>query len=109
MPTITADTPMLVLVNTFEVEPGRADELLRRLAEATEAVMRGRDGFVSASFHRSLDGRHVANYAQWESRAAYDAALADEEVRAHLRRAVAIATRFTPILYEVASTHERAG
>ena len=38
--------------------------LIDLLVEATEETMRHRDGFISANFHKSLDGRHVANYAQ---------------------------------------------
>ena len=54
----------IALINTFTVAPKRADELLAVLEKATHEVMRHVPGFVSANFHRSLDGRYVANYAQ---------------------------------------------
>ena len=56
--------PGIALINTFTVAPERADELLAVLQKATDEVMRHVPGFVSANFHRSLDGRYVANYAQ---------------------------------------------
>ena len=63
----------VVLINTFSVEPARADELLAVLSKATKEGMRGRKGFVSANLHISYDKRHVANYAQWRSQADVDA------------------------------------
>jgi quinol monooxygenase YgiN len=50
--------------------------------------------------------RHVANYAQWESREALDAMLAHPAAQQHLRDAAALA-QFEPNLYEVASVHHR--
>lgn len=67
--------------------------------------MRRQPGFVSANIHRSLDGRHVTNYAQWESEAAFRSMLANAEARAHMGRASAIA-RVEGYLYQVVSTHE---
>jgi hypothetical protein len=32
-------------------------------------------GFISASFHKSLDGTSVLNYAQWKSREIYHASM----------------------------------
>ncbi len=91
----------VTLVNTFEVAPERAEELLELLARATEQVLRHLPGFVSANLHVSLDRTRVANYAQWRSREAYEAALADAGARAHMRQAAQAAERFTPVLYEL--------
>jgi quinol monooxygenase YgiN len=105
--TIAADADVVTLINVFTVAPERADALLELLDEATEQVMRHRDGFVSANLHRSLDGRHVANYAQWSSAEAYQAMLADPVAREHMAAAAAMA-EFAPALYRVASVHARA-
>jgi heme-degrading monooxygenase HmoA len=35
--------------------------------------MKHAPGFVSANIHRSLDGKKVVNYAQWESKEAFEA------------------------------------
>ena len=97
----------IALINTFTVAPERVDELLAVLEKATDEVMRHVPGFVSANFHRSLDGRHVANYAQWESKDAFDAMLRDEKAREHMGRCIEIAEGYEPILYEVVSVHSR--
>ncbi len=41
--------------------------------------MRHMPGFISANLHVSADRRHIANYAQWRSRADYDAMLKNPE------------------------------
>ncbi|MGC2410804.1 MAG: antibiotic biosynthesis monooxygenase [Methyloceanibacter sp.] len=62
MPEIRRD--VFVLINTFTVDPARQQELINLLNHATETVMRKLPGFMSASFHKSFDGKHVATYAQ---------------------------------------------
>ena len=96
----------LTLINTFVVEPGKQAELIELLEEATRTVMRHQPGFVSASFHISLDGQHVANYAQWRSRQDFEAMQADPTCREHMQKAAALARSFEPLLYRVASVHE---
>lgn len=64
MTTLDPDAGHLILINTFDVEPGRAEELLELLSHATEDVMRHQPGFISANLHLSKDGAHVANYVQ---------------------------------------------
>lgn len=91
----------VVLINTFTVEPDKAEALLTELLEATKEGMRPRPGFVSANLHVSNDRKHVANYAQWRSQADIDAMMADPTAQAHMKRAAAIATSFDPIYYEL--------
>lgn len=98
--TIDPGQRVVTLINTFTVAPDRQDELVRVLVEATEQVIRHVPGFVSANIHRSLDGGHVANYAQWESREAFEAMLRDPVCKEHMGRASALA-QFQPLLYEV--------
>lgn len=104
--TITSDQPVVTLINTFTVEPERQQELMQLLIEATEQVMRHLPGFVSANIHRGLDGRHVANYAQWRSREDFEAMLQHPGAQEHMGRAAALA-RFEPMLYEVVDTFAR--
>jgi quinol monooxygenase YgiN len=98
----------IVLINTFTVKPEQADALLAVLAEATEKVMRHRPGFVSATFHISLDRKHVANYARWRSKADFDATMADPAAKGHMGKAGGLAERFEPVLYTVAHDEQRA-
>ena len=104
--TIASDQPVVTLINTFTVEPERQQELVQLLIDATEQVMRGLPGFVSANIHRGLDGRHVANYAQWRSREDFEAMLQNSQTQEHMGRAAALA-RFEPVLYEVVDTFGR--
>lgn len=106
MTTISKLNPVVTLINTFTVKPERQDELVKVLDAATEEVMRHLDGFVSANIHKSLDGTHVANYAQWRDEAAFRAMLKNERANVHMREAAAIAERYEPILYTVAAIHE---
>jgi heme-degrading monooxygenase HmoA len=99
--TIRAGDDLMTLINVFTVTPERQQELIALLVEATEQVMLRMPGFISANFHRSDDGRHVVNYAQWRSRADFAAMLENPEAREHMSRASAIAA-FEPIVCELA-------
>lgn len=90
----------MTLINVFTVEPDRQQELVDLLVEATDAVMRELPGFVSANIHRSDDGRRVVNYAQWRSRADFDAMRSDPRAIPHMHRAAELA-QFDPIVCEV--------
>lgn len=98
---------VVTLINVFTVDPDRQAELLALLREATEDTMRHLPGFVSANLHRSLDGKHVANYAQWRSREALQAMLENPRAQVHMQAARKIAT-VEPVLYEVDSVHDAA-
>lgn len=98
----------VVLINTFTVEPERAEELFAALSSATEHGMRQRPGFVSANLHVSQDRRHIANYAQWRSQADLDSMMSDPAARAHMKEAASIAMSFDPIYYSLRESHEAA-
>ncbi len=95
----------IVLINTFTVEPSRAEELLDVLSRATENGMRQMPGFVSANLHISHDKRHVANYAQWRSQEDLDAMMKNSSAQVHMQEAAGIARSFDPIYYELRATH----
>lgn len=99
--TISKDQPVVTLINTFTVAPERQEELVQLLVEATENVMKHLPGFVSANIHRGLDGRQVANYAQWRSQEDFNAMLRNPEAQAHMRP-IAEMAQFDPVLYVVA-------
>jgi heme-degrading monooxygenase HmoA len=103
---IRVGAPVVALINLFTVEPDRQDHLVRLLDQATEEVMRHLPGFVSANIHRGFDGRTVANYAQWASRADFEAMLSDPVAGEHMR-AITEFAEARPGLYEVVSVHQR--
>lgn len=101
---ISADAPVVTLINVFTVDPADQPRLIERWQRATDEVMRHMPGFISANVHRSLDGTKVVNYAQWESQDAFTAMLQHPDTRAHLTELNEIGTSL-PILCEVVSVH----
>lgn len=106
MTTLKTDDGVMTLINTFTVAPENADDLLDVLAEATEQTMRRMPGFLSASFHVSDDRRHVANYAQWRSRADFEAMLKSPAAQRHMKEATSIAKSAQPVIYSLCQTYE---
>ena len=76
------------------------------LDEATSSVMREQPEFMSANMHESLDGKRVVNYAQWRSKADFEAMQKNPVCRGHMGKAAALAEHFEPVLYAVRSVHD---
>ncbi len=106
MSEIKSDGSAIALINTFFVAPENAERLVAMLDEATQKVMRGIPGFISANIHKSLDGTRVVNYAQWRSKEDFDAMRANPAAIPHMKEIGALAERFEPILYIVVSVHD---
>jgi quinol monooxygenase YgiN len=98
--------PLLTLINVFTVDPGHQQQLVALLTDATEQTMKHLPGFISANIHRSLDGAKVVNYAQWESKEAFEAMRANPAAIPHMKAAAALA-KFDPIVCEVVEAIER--
>lgn len=105
MPLIRTDAGIVTQINTFTVPEGGQQALIDSLTEAARFASET-PGWVSASLHRSHDGRRVVNYAQSNG---IEAALA---VIKRLRDAGFLERNATlgdahPGLYDVAFTLER--
>ena len=103
MAIIAEDNQVVTLINIFTVESKNQQRLVDLLVEATEEVMKGLPGFVSASIHKSSDGARVANYAQWCNREDFEAMLKNPEAQAHIKPIMEIAQPDAH-LYEVVQT-----
>ena len=101
MTTLDPNDGHVVLINTFTVDPSKAEALLKLLKDATDKGMRQLPGFVSANLHMSKDKKHVANYAQWRSQADIDAMMKNPDAQVHMRKAAEMAVSFEPIYYEL--------
>ena len=101
MTTIATERKILTLINVFTVRPEKQQQLINVLVEAGESVMKTLPGFISANLHRSLDGTKVTNYAQWESREAWEAMLHNPLAIPHLHACTELAEKAEPYLYEV--------
>ncbi|WP_020666958.1 antibiotic biosynthesis monooxygenase family protein [Amycolatopsis nigrescens] len=102
--TIDTGAGVITVINRFTVEPERQQELVDLLVDATETVIKHLPGFISANLHKSLDGKHVVNYAQWTDQQSLQAMLSHPDCRQHLTDAAAM-SHPEPQLYTVASTH----
>ncbi len=100
MATNTAEP--VVFINVFTVAAERQQELLDNLTEVTERYMKHIPGFISASFHKSLDGVRITNIAQWASPEAFGKMLQDPEAQAHFAVCREIAQNLDYHLYNVA-------
>ena len=105
MTTLDPTAGYVILINTFTVEPSKAEDLVSALSRATQEGMRQRPGFVSANLHVSLDKRHVTNYAQWRSQEDLDNMMKDPAARTHMQEIARLAISFEPIYYELRESH----
>lgn len=78
---------------------------MKSLQQATEEAFRSRPGFLSANLHLSDDRTRIVDYAQWRSRADFEAMLQDPSARAHIAEAEGIAS-FDPVIFELRYSHQ---
>lgn len=93
-----SDAAPVVLINVFKVQPAQQDALLDLLSALARAQA-GLPGFISATLHRGLNGKTVANHAVWRSEADWRAMTRNPAVVEAMSPIMAIAT-FEPNLYE---------
>lgn len=101
MATITAGRKIMTLINVFTVKPENQQRLIDVLVEADQSVIKTLPGYISASFHRSLDGTKVTNYTQWESAETLNAMLQNPLAMPHLQTIRELVEKFEPTRYEV--------
>ncbi len=100
MTTISHGANIVTIIDIFSVEPEMQPQLAELIDRARHEVVSHLPGFISASLHRSLDGRRVVDYVQFATRANFEAMLANPEMQRYIAAAVAIAVA-EPLQYEV--------
>lgn len=100
MTTLDSSDGYLILINTFEVKPENADKLATILHEASGPISKMK-GFISANLHVSADKTRVVNYAQWRSRADFDAMHQNPSAQPHIKEAASLATSYDPVFYDL--------
>jgi quinol monooxygenase YgiN len=73
-----------IIIIVFDVDPYNQQSLIDAAILNTEKVMSKKSGFISANFHKSVDGKKIVNYAQWENQEIYKQAitnLTEEETK----------------------------
>ena len=105
--TISKNANVITLINIFTVEPENQQRLTDLWVDITEDVMCKQPGFISANFHKSLDGKHGANYAQWMSVESIENMrkfTKTNERYQYLHGEVLKIAKMSPVLYEVCYT-----
>jgi hypothetical protein len=102
MSKIEAGNGVVTHINVFTVAPDKQQQLVDSLIETVQAAQTV-PGWLSASIHRSFDGRQVVNYVQFASHEAAQAVLRHIAATGHLRKNVALGT-VAPGQYEVVYT-----
>ncbi|MGY4159636.1 MULTISPECIES: antibiotic biosynthesis monooxygenase family protein [unclassified Bradyrhizobium] len=100
MPQIAFDQQPVTQITIIESEPEKQAEALSLMTERARFMQR-QPGFISISLHRSLDGRRIVNYVQWQSRDLLRAAHQSPEFRKAWGRFERLADDIDPHLYEV--------
>lgn len=72
MTSISTTQHVVTTINTFTVEPHYQQRTLELLIEIARQLRAAVPGFLSANFHKSIDGTRVVNYAQYSSQEAVE-------------------------------------
>lgn len=106
--TIAKSANVITLINIFTVELENQQRLVELLVKITEDVMIKLPGLISANIHKSLNGKQVANYAQWMSVESVEDmrnSIKNNERHQYLRAEVLKIATLNPVLYEVCYTN----
>jgi heme-degrading monooxygenase HmoA len=100
MPHIQKGNQTVTQITVIESEPERQQEALSLMAERARFMAR-QPGFVSISLHRSLDGRRIVSYIQWQNRELLQEAHKSPNFRKDWRKFDDLTDQIDPHLYEV--------
>ncbi|MFB7297708.1 antibiotic biosynthesis monooxygenase family protein [Streptomyces rubiginosohelvolus] len=110
---VSPDRDDFTVLALFAADPENQAALVEHLAQPDE-WLKSVPGFRSHSVLRGIDNTHVAMYAQWESKEAYDAfhtipeSERPKEVRDRRARATALVNSHDSLAYSVVHSRSRA-
>ena len=99
--TQSPDAPV-TQITFIEPSPGQQSEALEVMAERA-AFMARQPGFISIQLHRSLDGKRIINFIQWQNLELLHAAHESPEFRKEWKRFDGLTDQIDPHLYQ--TTH----
>jgi len=102
---IRADNQPVTQITIVDSEPDKQAEALSVMTERARFMAR-QPGLISISLHRSLDGRRIVNYVQWQSRDLLRSAHQAPEFRKEWGRFDQLTDEIDPNLYEVVEVIE---
>lgn len=85
MPHVQAKQQPVTQIIVVETQPDKQAEVLSLMTERARFMAR-QPGFISISLHRSLDGKRIVNYVQWQDRDLLQSAHSSPEFRKEWRR-----------------------
>jgi quinol monooxygenase YgiN len=91
---------LVTQITVIEADPEQQNEALSLMADRAR-FMSWQPGFVSISLHRSLDGRRLVNYIQWQSRELLQSAHQSPDFRKAWGKFDDLTDQIDPHLYEV--------
>ena len=100
MPHIQRDNQPVTQITVIEAEPEKLADALAVMSERAQFMAR-QPGCISISLHRSLDGRRIVNYIQWQSRDLLQSAHHSPEFRNKWGQFETLTEDIDPHLYEV--------
>jgi heme-degrading monooxygenase HmoA len=101
MPKIRLDKQPVTQITVVEATTGKQSDALAVMTERAR-FMAQQPGFISISLHRSLDGKRIVNYVQWQSRDQLESAHKSPQFRKEWNEFDAMTEEIDPHLYEVA-------
>src|SRR5437899_11244017 len=100
MPQIQIGKQPITQITIIESEPEKQTEALSIMTERARFMAR-QPGCISISLHRSLDGRRIVNYVQWNSADLLRAAHQSPEFRKAWNQFEKLTDQIHPQLYDV--------
>lgn len=89
---------------TFDCNKGQQNDLCRKIKAYISDFISQQDGLISSHLHKSLCGKHVVNYAQWQSMPHFKAFAKKAADRPELPELLAFSPK--AVFYEVAFSVE---
>jgi heme-degrading monooxygenase HmoA len=105
MPQIETDNRVVTQITVVEPEPGKQADALAVMEDRARFMAR-QPGFVSIVLHRSLDGKRIVNYVQWQSRELLESAHRSPDFRKEWQKFDRLTKDIDPHLYEVARVED---
>ncbi|MDF2114392.1 antibiotic biosynthesis monooxygenase [Roseiarcaceae bacterium H3SJ34-1] len=102
MPEINDRNPPVTQITVIDTQPERLEAALAILRDRASFMSR-QPGFVSITLHRSLDGRKIVNYVQWETKELLQSAHHHPEFRKEWRTLDDVTAGIDPHLYQIVS------
>ncbi|MEM6352815.1 MAG: antibiotic biosynthesis monooxygenase [Cyanobacteria bacterium P01_D01_bin.14] len=108
MAALDLDNQLVNPIILFKVKPGQQSAVVEKVKQLF-AIAKQQPGFVSANLHRSLDDAKVANYAQWENKAALNQFRELPEAQQHVSELRELVQEMDSHIYEIVASESKVG